>query len=42
MLEAILDNHEIEDADVESSIETIAREYNKQDGVVSIPQGFIR
>ncbi|KAJ7283546.1 DNA polymerase alpha/epsilon subunit B-domain-containing protein [Mycena rebaudengoi] len=31
MLEAILDNHEIEDADVESSIETIAREYNKQD-----------
>ncbi|KAJ6515789.1 DNA polymerase alpha/epsilon subunit B-domain-containing protein [Mycena sanguinolenta] len=31
LLEAILDNHEIEDADVESSIETIAREYNKQD-----------
>jgi hypothetical protein len=32
LLEAILDSHEIEDADVESSIETIAREYNKQDG----------
>ncbi|KAJ7368403.1 DNA polymerase alpha/epsilon subunit B-domain-containing protein [Mycena albidolilacea] len=31
LLEAILDSHEIEDADVESSIETIAREYNKQD-----------
>jgi hypothetical protein len=34
LLETILDNHEIEDADVESSIETIAREYNKQDGVL--------
>ncbi|KAJ7908253.1 DNA polymerase alpha/epsilon subunit B-domain-containing protein [Mycena leptocephala] len=32
LLEAILDSHEIEDADVESSIDTIAREYNKQDG----------
>ncbi|KAJ6628723.1 DNA polymerase alpha/epsilon subunit B-domain-containing protein [Mycena sp. CBHHK59/15] len=31
MLEAILDSHGIEGADVESSIETIAREYNKQD-----------
>ncbi|KAK7061812.1 DNA polymerase epsilon subunit [Favolaschia claudopus] len=31
LLETILDNNEIEDADVESSIEIIAREYNKQD-----------
>ncbi|KAJ7665519.1 DNA polymerase epsilon, subunit B [Mycena rosella] len=31
LLEAILDNHEIEDAEVEVSIETLAREYNKQD-----------
>ncbi|KAK7056112.1 DNA polymerase alpha/epsilon subunit B-domain-containing protein [Favolaschia claudopus] len=28
---SLLDNNEIEDADVESSIEIIAREYNKQD-----------
>lgn len=31
-IEAILDSHEIVDADVESSVETLAREYNKQDG----------
>ncbi|KAJ7228567.1 DNA polymerase alpha/epsilon subunit B-domain-containing protein [Mycena pura] len=31
LLESILDSHEIEGADVESSIETLAREYNKQD-----------
>ncbi|KAJ7638909.1 DNA polymerase alpha/epsilon subunit B-domain-containing protein [Roridomyces roridus] len=31
LIEAILDNHEIADADVESSVETLAREYNKQD-----------
>lgn len=31
-LEEILDVHEIKDEDVEYSIETIAREYNKQDG----------
>ncbi|KAL4076073.1 DNA polymerase alpha/epsilon subunit B-domain-containing protein [Scleroderma yunnanense] len=30
-LESILDAHEIKDEDVEFSIETIAREYNKQD-----------
>ncbi|KAF7332054.1 DNA polymerase epsilon subunit [Mycena kentingensis (nom. inval.)] len=31
LLESILDSHEIEDEDVESSIDTLAREYNKQD-----------
>ncbi|KAJ7068371.1 DNA polymerase alpha/epsilon subunit B-domain-containing protein [Mycena amicta] len=31
LLEKILDTHEIEDNDVESSIDTLAREYNKQD-----------
>jgi len=31
-LEQILDAHEIEDNDVETSIETLAKEYNKQDG----------
>ncbi|KAJ7581093.1 DNA polymerase alpha/epsilon subunit B-domain-containing protein [Mycena floridula] len=31
LLEHILDEHEIEDDDVESSIETLAKEYNKQD-----------
>jgi DNA polymerase epsilon subunit 2 len=31
-LEDILQQHEISDEDVESSIETLAREYNKQDG----------
>ncbi|KAG6336845.1 hypothetical protein ID866_2241 [Astraeus odoratus] len=30
-LEEVLDRHKIEDADVEFSIETIAKEYNKQD-----------
>ncbi|KAF7301757.1 DNA polymerase epsilon subunit [Mycena indigotica] len=30
-LETILDQHEIEDAEVESSIDTLAHEYNKQD-----------
>ncbi|KAF8826839.1 hypothetical protein HHX47_DHR5000728 [Lentinula edodes] len=30
-LEQILDAHEIQDIDVESSIETLAKEYNKQD-----------
>lgn len=33
-LEEILDRHEIKDEDVEFSIETIAREYNKQDDAV--------
>lgn len=32
-LEQVLDAHEIEDQDVESSIEALAKEYNKQDGV---------
>ena len=31
-LEQILDAHDIDDSEVESSIETIAKEYNKQDG----------
>jgi hypothetical protein len=31
-LEEILDRHEIADEDVESSTETLAKEYNKQDG----------
>jgi len=31
-VEKILDTHEIEDIDVESSLETLAKEYNKQDG----------
>lgn len=35
LLEQILDQHEIADADVESSIETLAKEYNKQDGILS-------
>lgn len=30
-IEQILDTHEIEDTDVESSLETLAKEYNKQD-----------
>lgn len=34
-LEEILDRHEIADEEIEFSIETIAREYNKQDGEVS-------
>lgn len=34
-LEEILDRHEIADEDIEFSIETIAREYNKQDGGAS-------
>jgi hypothetical protein len=32
LLETILDQHEIPDEDVESSLETIAAEYSKQDG----------
>jgi len=32
-VEKILDENEIEDADVESSLETLAKEYNKQDGI---------
>jgi hypothetical protein len=36
-IEQILDTHEIEDIDVESSLETLAKEYNKQDGwIISI------
>ena len=31
-IDKILDTHEIEDIDVESSLETLAKEYNKQDG----------
>lgn len=34
-LEEILDRHEIANEEIESSVETIAREYNKQDGGVS-------
>ncbi|KAF8974466.1 DNA polymerase epsilon, subunit B [Flammula alnicola] len=33
-IEEILDQHEIEDADVESSLETLAKEYNKQDDAI--------
>lgn len=36
IIEGILDSHEIEDADVESSLETLAKEYNKQDGASNI------
>ena len=32
LVEEILNDHEIEEDDVESSLETIAKEYNKQDG----------
>ncbi|KAF9485264.1 DNA polymerase epsilon, subunit B [Pholiota conissans] len=31
IIEGILDQHEIEDVDVETSLETLAKEYNKQD-----------
>ncbi|KAF8165254.1 epsilon DNA polymerase [Crassisporium funariophilum] len=31
LLEGILNHHEIEDVDVDSSLETLAKEYNKQD-----------
>lgn len=31
-LEEILDHHEIADEDIESTIETLALEYSKQDG----------
>ncbi|KAF8897632.1 epsilon DNA polymerase [Infundibulicybe gibba] len=34
LLEDILDRHEIADVDVETSIETLAKEYNKQDDAV--------
>jgi hypothetical protein len=32
LIEQILDAHEIEHADIEPSLETLAKEYNKQDG----------
>lgn len=32
LVEEILNHHEIENEDVESSLETLAKEYNKQDG----------
>jgi DNA polymerase epsilon subunit 2 len=35
LLEEILDHHEIADEDVESSLETLAVEYSKQDGLLS-------
>ena len=35
-LESILDEHDIADADVESSIELIAKEYNKEDGTIDL------
>ena len=31
-LESVLDQHDISDEDVETSIELIAKEYNKEDG----------
>jgi DNA polymerase epsilon subunit 2 len=34
-LQDILDRHEIRDEDLEFSVETLAQEYNKQDGVHS-------
>lgn len=42
-LEEILDAHEIKDEDVEFSIETIAREYNKQDdAAMKVSLGILR
>ena len=35
-LEDLLDRHEIEDEDVEFSIEWMAKEYNKQDGMKTV------
>jgi DNA polymerase epsilon subunit 2 len=32
LVEEILNHHEIEEDDAESSLETLAKEYNKQDG----------
>lgn len=39
-LEGILDNHEIPDDEVEHSMETLAKEYNKQDGMFSVSTLF--
>ena len=36
LVEEILNHHEIEDDDVESSLETLAKEYNKQDGTFKV------
>jgi hypothetical protein len=36
LVEEILNHHEIEDDDVESSLETLAKEYNKQDGAFHV------
>jgi len=36
LIEQILDTHEIEHADVELSLETLAKEYNKQDGGITL------
>jgi DNA polymerase epsilon subunit 2 len=36
LVEEILNHHEIEDDDVESSLETLAKEYNKQDGTCQV------
>lgn len=36
LVEEILTHHEIEDDDVESSLETLAKEYNKQDGTFKV------
>lgn len=37
VIEGILEQHDIEDADIERSLETLAKEYNKQDGESSAP-----
>ena len=36
LVEEILNHHEIEGDDVESSLETLAKEYNKQDGAFQV------
>ncbi len=37
LLEQILDENEIDEEEIESSIDTIAKEYNKQDGKSRAP-----
>ena len=36
LVDEILNHHEIDDDDVESSLETLAKEYNKQDSMLQV------
>jgi hypothetical protein len=37
VIEGILEQHDIADVDIEASLETLAKEYNKQDGESDAP-----